>query len=63
VKKWQAIGSVCDIKKQLKRIVLTDVKVRENEPRLQISPRKSLKTLSTGTRIIGSIAVDELQKV
>jgi hypothetical protein len=39
VKKWQATGSVCDIKKQPMRIVLTDEKVRDIEARLQISPR------------------------
>jgi hypothetical protein len=37
VKKWRATGSVCDIKKQSKRIVLTDEKVGDIEARLQIS--------------------------
>jgi hypothetical protein len=41
VKKWRAKGSVCDIKKQSKRIVLTDEKVRNIEARLHISPQKS----------------------
>jgi hypothetical protein len=51
------------MKKQPKRIVLTDEKVRDIEARLQINPQKSLKTLSTGTRVIASIAMYELQKV
>jgi hypothetical protein len=50
------------MKKQPKRIVLTDEKVRDIEARLQINPR-IVNTLSTGTRVIASIAVDELQKV
>jgi hypothetical protein len=31
VKKWWATGSVCDIKKQSKRTVLTEEKVRDTE--------------------------------
>jgi hypothetical protein len=46
VKKWQATGSVCDMKKQPKRIVLSDKKVWVIEARLQISPRKSLRRLA-----------------
>jgi hypothetical protein len=46
VKKWRATGSLCDMKKQQKRIVLTDEKVRDIEPRLQISLRKSLRRLA-----------------
>jgi hypothetical protein len=37
VKNWQATGSVCDIKKQSKRIVLTDEKVQDTVAQLQIS--------------------------
>jgi hypothetical protein len=37
VKNWRATGSVCEIKKQSKRIVLTEEKVRDVEARLQIS--------------------------
>jgi hypothetical protein len=51
VKKWWAKGSVCDIKKQLKRIVLTDEKVRDIEARLQISSRKSLRRLAQETGV------------
>jgi hypothetical protein len=36
VKQWRATGSVCDMKKQSKRIVLTEEKVRDIETRLQI---------------------------
>jgi hypothetical protein len=38
VQNWWATGSVCDMKKQLKRIVLNDEKVWDIEARLQISP-------------------------
>jgi hypothetical protein len=31
VKKWWATGSLCDMKKQLKRIVLTEEKFRDIE--------------------------------
>jgi hypothetical protein len=41
VRKWRTTSSVCDIKKQSQRIVLTEEKVRDIEARLQISPRKS----------------------
>jgi hypothetical protein len=47
----EATGSVCDIKKQSKRIVLTEEKVRDIEARLQISPRKSLRSLGQGTDV------------
>jgi hypothetical protein len=47
----EATGSVCDIKKQSKRIVLTEEKVRDIEARLQISPRKSLRRLAQETGV------------
>jgi hypothetical protein len=47
-----AIGSVCDIKKQSKRIVLTEGKVWDIEARLQISPRKSLRCLAQETGVL-----------
>jgi hypothetical protein len=46
VKKWWASLSVCDMKKQPKRILLTNEKVRDIEARLQTSPRKSLRRLA-----------------
>jgi hypothetical protein len=51
VKKWWATGSVCDIKKQSKKIVLTEEKVRDIEAQLQISPRKSLRGLAQETGV------------
>jgi S-adenosylmethionine synthetase len=51
VKKWRATGSVCDIKKQSKRIVLTEEKVRDIEARLQTNPRKSLGRLAKETGV------------
>jgi hypothetical protein len=51
VKKWRATGSVCDLKKKSKRIVLTEEKVRDIEARLQISPRKSLRRLAQETGV------------
>jgi hypothetical protein len=46
VKKWRPKGSVCDIKKQSKRILLTDEKVRDIEAQLQISPRNLLRQIA-----------------
>jgi hypothetical protein len=46
--KLRATGSVCDMKKQSKGIVLTDENIRDIEARLQISPRKSLRRLAQG---------------
>jgi hypothetical protein len=51
VKKWGVTGSVCDIKKQSKRIVLTEEKVQDIEARLQISPRKLLRRLAQETGV------------
>jgi hypothetical protein len=51
VKKWRAIRSVCNIKKQLKRIVLTEENVWDIEARLKISPRKSLRRLAQKTGV------------
>jgi hypothetical protein len=51
VKKWRATGSVCDIQKQSRRIVLTEENVRDTEARIQISPRKLLRHLARETSI------------
>jgi hypothetical protein len=74
LKKWRATGSVCDIKKELKKIVLTEEKVRDTEARLLISPRKSLRRLEevtgvslgsafTATKLIKFHPNNQLQKV
>jgi hypothetical protein len=55
VKKWRATGSGCDIKKQVKRIVLTEEKVRDTEARLQFSPRKLLRCLAQETGVLLSL--------
>jgi hypothetical protein len=49
--KVRAKSSMCDIKKQSKRIVLTDEKVRDIEARQQISPRNSLRCLAQETGV------------
>jgi hypothetical protein len=51
VRKWWTTGSVCHMKKQSKRIVLTDENVRDIEARLQISPRKSLRRVAQETGV------------
>ncbi|PNF37420.1 hypothetical protein B7P43_G16027 [Cryptotermes secundus] len=51
LKKWRATGSVSDKKKQSKRTVLTEEKVKDIQARLQISPRKSLRRLAQETGV------------
>jgi S-adenosylmethionine synthetase len=49
--KWRATGTVCDIKKQSKKILLTEEKVRDIEARLQTNPRKSIGRLAKETGV------------
>ncbi|PNF32668.1 hypothetical protein B7P43_G13122 [Cryptotermes secundus] len=44
-------SSVCDIKKQSKKIVLTEEKIRAIEAQIQISPRKPLRRLAQKTGV------------
>jgi hypothetical protein len=51
IRKWHITGSVLDKKKEGKRSVLTKEKLTDNQARLQLCPRNSLRRLAPETDV------------